>query len=831
MLIKLNKNFAILILVFGAFGLSVAGCSSDDVADAPADDEGQSELVAAEEAEEPEEDPSVDLETLKASLQSPVPVYERGKIANYVEREEAEAKGYLLIDLGDDWTPYILSERSSEDEEPIENPYRKTFLALAKGKYPNDHHGDRARRDRYLELYGIPPTVTLLRKRFEETAKRDCDASFDREALEAFDGLAVYISNERARRDANRYAQGKRLVAQLQKEQGIEDVDDLDLSGLRPGEQRLVREYPDLAVRTAAIRAAQDRMKCEGYLRGRYVRGAIDWKTHEALAMFERRHRIYAWGFVGRETRDYLLMSAAEADRISVQRVLLERAIHHAGIIEDGSRSTIGADERPVTYVGADGKKHQVRDLIGELEERLVKALGLDTPERALEFLRSLGPLEGHHYIAIRDIKRPEYYSDNMELFLELDRGDVWYEFPYDENGKERHQPVSRRPRITIYTTYLDQRIPLARFGTTIGGWRGEASPDGIVWRYKNSPTGRRIIPRIVAAPVWLPPETTPPRGLLTRSEKPGERFEVNFHEMGPSYASAYGLVAAYHRRYTQDANGNIRILGDEGIRTHGSVDYMSIMRRYSHGCHRLHNHIAVRLMSFILRHRPHTRKGVDPIAFGRRFEYDGKRYDFLLTKGGYVYELDEPLFIDVLEGRIRGSVEQPIAHAIPRYNPEAGGYFSPEHGLVKVNRAGQIEPIPDAVLPEAFAAKLRQVDPEEIAIAMGSEGGAPAGDGAQSETVAPSVSAALAGVTRVVRRANEGEGDAKPAPAEPSGDAPKAPAEPRAPKPSEASNPVAEPAAESAESGDAAKPSAAASDSDGAARERSGESAQPSPS
>jgi len=767
MLVKLNKKFSIFIFALAVLALSVGGCASEDSETNAQGGEELQELAEPEVEDEPDVEPEVDLDALKASLISPVPIYDRGKIVSYVERNEAEAKGYLLIDLGDDWTPYILTERSSEDEEPIENPYRKTFLALAQGKFPNDHHGDRARRDRYLELYGIPPTLTVLRDRFEKTLKRDCDASFDREALEAFEGLAVYISNERAQRDANRYAQGRRLIKRLKDEQGVDDVDDLDLSGLRPAEQRLVREYPDLAVRTRAIIAAQDRLKCEGYLRGRFVRGAIDWKTHEALALFERRHRIYAWGFVGRETRDYLLMPAREADRISVQRVILERAIHHAGIIEDGSRSTMGADERPVTYVGADGKRHQVRNLVGELEARVVKAFALDTPEGALEFLRSLGSLKGHHFVAIRDIKRPEYYSNNMELFLEIDRGDVWYEFPYDEKGRERPQPVSRRPRITIYTKYLDQRIPLARFGTTIGGWRGEATPDGIVWRYKNSPTGRRIIPRIVAAPVWLPPETTPPRGLLTRSEKPGQRFEVNFHEMGPSYASAYGLVAAYHRRYTTDANGNIRILGDEGIRTHGPVDYMSIMRRHSHGCHRLHNHIAVRVMSFILRHRPHTRKGVDPIAFGRRFEYDGVRYEFLLTKGGYVYELDEPLFIDVLEGRIRGSVDKPIAHAIPRYNPEAGGYFSPELGLVTVSRAGKIEPIPDAVLPEAFAAKLRKVDEEELAVAMGTEGGI-AQEGATAQSAAPpSVTAALAGVTRVVKRASEDEGaeDVKPPP------------------------------------------------------------------
>ena len=73
-----------------------------------------------------------------------------------------------------------------------------------------------------------------------------------------------------------------------------------------------------------------------------------------------------------------------------------------------------------------------------------------------------------------KGIELPPYYADVMELSVSTDRGDVWYEFPYDEEGKARSQPVSRRPRLTIFVHYNDQKIPLARFGTTVGGWRGE---------------------------------------------------------------------------------------------------------------------------------------------------------------------------------------------------------------------------------------------------------------------------------------------------------------------------------------------------------------------
>ena len=93
-----------------------------------------------------------------------------------------------------------------------------------------------------------------------------------------------------------------------------------------------------------------------------------------------------------------------------------------------------------------------------------------------------------------------------------IDRGDVWYEFPYDDQGKERAQPVQRRPMLTLFTDYLGEKIPLARYGTTVGGWRSEMVDGTEMWKYKNSPVGQRVWKQIVAAPVWLPPPGTTAR-------------------------------------------------------------------------------------------------------------------------------------------------------------------------------------------------------------------------------------------------------------------------------------------------------------------------------
>jgi len=109
-----------------------------------------------------------------------------------------------------------------------------------------------------------------------------------------------------------------------------------------------------------------------------------------------------------------------------------------------------------------------------------------------------------------------------------------------------------------------------------------------VYFKYKNSDVGPRVWKDIVAGPVWIPPEGTPAKDLLTRkmlNRDAGAVTAVNTDVMGPGYESAYGLVMAIHH-WKRGAN----TFYDNQIRTHGSVDYTSIARRFSHGCHRLVN-------------------------------------------------------------------------------------------------------------------------------------------------------------------------------------------------------------------------------------------------
>jgi len=639
-----------------------------------------------------------------APMHQPIPLYEAGAIAGQVDAATARAEGYVVLDLGEEWTPYLFTERDADTDPIVPNDYRTTYLALARGEFPDDRHGDLAREDQYLEPYGIPPTVGLLRTRFHHTHELPCAATLDLAPLASFNGQLSYESPNAGQNFVRQYRNAERQVQEWMRAQHVETVEAIDTSRFSDRDEHRLAEYQRMAPRYAAMVAVQRRLVCEGYydgLRGGHVEGGFDWNTHEALGRFERRHRIYGWGIVARDTLAMLRRTPEEGEQEALIRVLTERAMHAAGVIEDGSVEG--------TFRGSDGATHDVPNLEGQLRTQLIDAFGLETPASTLAFLDSLGdlPPDSAHLVAIRAPQLPEYYSSDMDFEVEIDRGDVWYDFPYGAHGEELMQPVERRPHTTIFVRWPAgdphaQRIPLARFGTTIGGWRSELIDGVTYWRYKNSPPGPVVWHQIVAAPVWLPPESTPVRDLLVRSSaRASHGWAPDYHEVGPSYASAYGLVAAYHMTYFERPDGTIRLGSDEGIRSHGSVDYTSIMRRHSHGCHRLLNHIAVRLMSFVLEHRHHTRDGVQTLGFRRDLERDGFHWTMSLDRGGYVFTLERPIHVEVLEGRIRGELQHPIETPLPRYDPARGAYVQIDANNpgvdypVTVSRLGVITPIP----------------------------------------------------------------------------------------------------------------------------------------
>jgi hypothetical protein len=675
----------------------------------------------------------------------PVPLWKDGKPAGEIDLAQPHDARIVVLDLGEDWTPYIFTERSNPDEKLVPQSYRATYLALARGEFPHDHHGTRAKKDRYLELYGIPPTLTLLRTRFREDVSQDCASRVDLGPLGQYERLLPYLVDGKAQRDSSQFLALERRVKEDMVKQGVDAPSKVDASRLRAADKATLKQYEKVAPTALLVRAAQARLACEGFYPPNvaYTDGALDWATSDALALFERKHMVFGWGVLGHDSVEALKQPPLEGERQAVLRVLTERGMHAGGFLEDGSPANAspapagantspapagantspapagantspapaGANTRtdkPRTFVGADGKEHPVPNLELELEDDIVKAFGLQTPESTLAWLESLGTLSGHRLVAIEGPQPPEYYSSDMGLSVVIDRGDIWYEFPYDDQGRERFQPVQRRPTLTVYTEYLGQKIVLARYGTTVGGWRTELVDGVEMWKYKGSPVGPRVWRQIVAAPVWLAPPGTPVKTLITRDFNSKTGYSINWHELGPSYASAYGLVAAYHSRFKEGDDGEVELQGDEGIRTHGSVDYMSIMDRHSHGCHRLHNDVAVRVMSFVLAHRTHTRLGETPVVYKNTVNNnaespaDDSEYVIEIKKTGYAFRLERPVPVEVLTGHIVGRRRTPITTALPKYDETKGAYVMPDGSTVRVDRTGEITPITPA--PDAGA-------------------------------------------------------------------------------------------------------------------------------
>jgi hypothetical protein len=623
---------------------------------------------------------------------------------------EARKQGLLDVDLSDDWAPFIFSESDESGGPPKPNPYRATFVRLANDRASPEEilmetpqgalaavsaagislekgatetpEGRRAiaeakravrvQRDRnYLEAYGIPPTLSVLLGRMEEDRAKACFAQVDVEGLATFDGNVTFQSREQAKQEysealsdaawvekmlATEQSGADATTGKIQQRPpdpatGSDDGRAALLAKIAKADRRLgkrIERYRRGQARLRAIRAVQARLVCEGLLipRVRHTQGIFDLATNEALAAWERKNNIFGWGFLGGETLAALQRPVMELHFDTFRRILMERVADSAAILEDGS---VGGGAKPATYRDVAGQEQAVPNLIGQYADALRAKLGVGNSAELLAFLRRVGR-EGlaSLHVAFAPPPLPPYYGKDMRLSVVIDRGDVWYDFPFDEAGNPVGQERRNFPSLTVLVEWQKQKIPLVRWRTTIGSWRSETQRDGkVYYKYKNSDVGPRVWKDIVAAPVWIPPDSTPPKALLTRKtldRDVGAVTVVNSDVMGPGFQSAYGLVMAIHQ-----------------IRTHGSVDYTSIARRYSHGCHRLVNSRAVRLFDFILRRRPFERLGNQPIAVRKHFTHEEKEYEYLLDTRGYYYRLNQPIPVLVTSGNIKGQVKHPI--------------------------------------------------------------------------------------------------------------------------------------------------------------------------
>ncbi|MDY0004961.1 MAG: L,D-transpeptidase [Polyangia bacterium] len=562
--------------------------------------------------------------------------------------EEARRQGFTVIDLGDEWTPVLFTEHQAGDQEPRPLPYRQRYLDLANDR--TDHHGKPLARgaSNHLELFGIPPTPSVIRKRFLDAEMRTCLAQVDRESLGSLRTGITAWGFKGAARNAESLEEVARRLVRKHRLAGPEE-----LPRIRGGKALLGR-LEAATKRARAVKAALGVLRCEGMLKSRapWPPGDELW---QALSSYERKHMILGQGVLSPEVAREMARDADEADADAFRRVLRERAVHAAQVLEDGS-----ALKLQKTFRRSDGRDEPLPNLVKQVKEATLQALGLTSASAIRSFLTATpAPVLRALKVAVKLPPKPAYYQGKeMDLEVVISRGDIYYDPPIDENGDRRSQPRARLPALTVWLAWEGQRIPLVNWRTTVGGWNDEIKEGQVYLRYKPSKVGERIWRDIIAAPVWIPPPTTPPKEIL-------KGRKVNRDQMGPGHLSAYGLVAAFHLWPQQ--RGNTVTYVDQGIRSHGSYNYRSIRAGYSHGCHRLYNHQAIRLFSFILRHRAHERVGLEPYPYRHQFEHDGRTYKVQVDNRGYVFRLLRPIPVNVTRGRILGSLTQPISEYLPK--------------------------------------------------------------------------------------------------------------------------------------------------------------------
>jgi len=542
--------------------------------------------------------------------------------------------------------------------------YRARYLALAAERDTSvaDSMGgaDSMAEDALGELYGVLPSLAIVRERLADDARHFCHAFIDSEPIALLDKAYDQDFKDRVKLgDQVRAA----LEVQLERERTRRQAPDLAALAQVPALAPIYARWKKLADQHAGIVAAQKHYVCEGFLAEADADGSMTWRTGNANELFQRRNFLMPTERIDAETREALMLDAREHDFRLALRILRERVADAAGIVEDGTagdgpQPILGRLLDPAPMRAARGKEKPLPsaapDLVSAVTEAAARQLGwLGAAETRAFLTRHPGGMR----VAIALPPPPAYHAAHMELSAEIDRGDVWYDaFPIPRR-------IAHRPTLVVYVNDGGTKRPLVRWPTTIGGWADQRTAEGLVQKWKESEVGPRVWRDLYAAPTWLAPPTTPDRDLVKNLYN--GHYALKREVMGPGPHAAYGMTLLVHHQIIKRKDQPDRY-DDNGIGTHGSASVTSIVNGTSHGCHRLYNQLAVRLADFLLRHREHVVRGEQPELYRRIVFYRNERFVADIRTRGFLYELTPPVPINVLPGNIRSDRKVPPRDSAP---------------------------------------------------------------------------------------------------------------------------------------------------------------------
>jgi hypothetical protein len=642
-------------------------------------------------------------------------VVDGGRFVGQTTPDNARRDGLTVVDLSDEWLPYIFSEEPGKPQ-----PLRPYLIDLANERFRPGKAYARPREDRHFEAFGIMPSLNLMRRRLADRKRHACHERVKDGVLEELSAKNVIPAEEPEKvpcspavaggtpppptGGSSPQAQGKPTCpAPVPGEPPVTMV----LTG------RTISPRPLTPAEKRAVSAMQAHLRCEDLLSGKANAARMDRRTVEGLKVYQRLQMIADNGNIDLATRAALLGDSREQDFRALLRALRERVVDATELLEDGSAlgvqaevqgrvldsdefrplpvqpdkasstttppsippSSAPAQARPgAAPAEASAKIIPAPDLIGAATQAASQALGWTSPEAVLASTlvapappsrrparkaaarKGLIPLPTA--VAMRLPPLPPYHGPKMDLRAEIDRGEVVLARPkLDKDGHKKWKPpVADRPTLTMYARAGDHEVALSRWPTTIGGWKTFEKSDGsMALKYKESVTGDALWPEVLATPTWHPASGMPIRRLLV---KRGDTFEPKTEIIGPGYHAAYGLVAIVHHQIMGRRENGEPDLMDLRIRTHGTPGYRAVKRGESNGCHRLHNYVALRLAGFLVKHHENVRDGLVPEDYVRNLQYKGQSVALTSESKGYRFKLTPPVPVTVLDGDVKGDAK-----------------------------------------------------------------------------------------------------------------------------------------------------------------------------
>ncbi|HSY41894.1 MAG TPA: hypothetical protein VLA79_20295, partial [Polyangia bacterium] len=181
----------------------------------------------------------------------------------WIDAEAAEAAGYTLVDLSDAWTPYIFDEQTGPDGQPLPNRYRRIFIGLANDQLDEDGEPLPPGSKNYLELYGIFPSLSVLRERFLGDDQHPCQDQESADALDAVETV-TYVAPADVKKDEHHLARIRQELEEARRKAHAATLD--DLATQQPAYAAKVKLLEKRAAEKPAMTAVEKRLTCEGLL-------------------------------------------------------------------------------------------------------------------------------------------------------------------------------------------------------------------------------------------------------------------------------------------------------------------------------------------------------------------------------------------------------------------------------------------------------------------------------------------------------------------------------------------------------------------------------------